>query len=88
MPATVLWKTQYSEIDSTVKGQEEFGAVELRELGLERSPGGGNGNPLQYSCLENSMAGYHLWGHKELYVTEQLSLSPLISNVMTVSGEQ
>ena len=24
--------------------------------GLERSPGGGNGNPLQYSCLENSMA--------------------------------
>ena len=22
--------------------------------GLERSPGGGNGNPLQYSCLENS----------------------------------
>ena len=22
---------------------------------LERSPGGGNGNPLQYSCLENSM---------------------------------
>ena len=23
--------------------------------GLGRSPGGGNGNPLQYSCLENSM---------------------------------
>ena len=23
--------------------------------GLERSPGGGNGNPLQYSCLENRM---------------------------------
>ena len=22
---------------------------------LERSPGGGHGNPLQYSCLENSM---------------------------------
>ena len=21
--------------------------------GLERSPGGGHGNPLQYSCLEN-----------------------------------
>ena len=31
--------------------------------GLERSPGGGHGNPLQYSCLENchgqrSLAGY------------------------------
>ena len=23
--------------------------------GLEKSPGGGNGNPLQYSCLENAM---------------------------------
>ena len=23
--------------------------------GLERSPGEGNGNPLQYSCLENPM---------------------------------
>ena len=23
--------------------------------GLGRSPGDGNGNPLQYSCLENSM---------------------------------
>ena len=25
-------------------------------LGWEDSPGGGYGNPLQYSCLENSMA--------------------------------
>ena len=24
-------------------------------LGLGGSPGGGNGNPLQYSCLENPM---------------------------------
>ena len=23
--------------------------------GLERSPGGGHGNPLQYSCLKNPM---------------------------------
>ena len=25
--------------------------------GLERSPGEGNSNPLQYSCLENPMDG-------------------------------
>ena len=25
--------------------------------GLERSSGAGNGNPLQYSCLENPMDG-------------------------------
>ena len=37
--------------------------------GLGRSPGGGHGNPLQYSCLENphgqgSLAGYSPWAHK------------------------
>ena len=34
---------------------------EARDVGLipelGRSPGGGNGNPLQYSCLENPMDG-------------------------------
>ena len=38
--------------------------------GLGRSPGEGNGNPLQYSCLENpygqrSLVGYRPWGYKE-----------------------
>ena len=34
--------------------------------GLERSPGEGNGNPHQYSCLENSMKrGYSPWDCKE-----------------------
>ena len=46
--------------------------------GLGRSPGGGHGNPLQYSCLENphgqrSLAGCSLWVRKELDKTEQLS---------------
>ena len=43
--------------------------------GLGRSPGGGNGNPLQYSCLENphgqrGLVGYSPWGLKESYMTE------------------
>ena len=43
--------------------------------GLGRSPGGGHGYPLQYSCLENShgqrsLAGSSPWGHKELGTTE------------------
>ena len=29
--------------------------------GLGRSPGMGNGNPLQYSCLENTMDGGGWW---------------------------
>ena len=30
--------------------------------GLERSPGEGSGNPLQYSCLENSKDRGAWWG--------------------------
>ena len=49
-----------------------------RDLGLipgpENSPGEGNGNPLQYSCLENpygerSLVGYSPQGHKESATT-------------------
>ena len=47
--------------------------------GLGGSPGGGLGNPLQYSCLENSMdRRYGPWGHKESNTTEQLTLSLFI----------
>ena len=46
--------------------------------GLGRSPGGGHGNPLQCSCLENphgqmSLVGYSPWGRKESDRTEQLT---------------
>jgi len=53
-------------------------AGNIRDAGLipesGRYPGEGNGNPLQYSCLENSMnrgawAGYSPWGHKESDMT-------------------
>ena len=45
---------------------------------LGRSPGGGHGKQLQYSCLENphgqrSLSGYSPWGHKQLDTTEGLS---------------
>ena len=40
--------------------------------GSRRSPGEGNGNPLRYSCLENSMN--RPWDHKESDSTEQLTL--------------
>ena len=32
-----------------------------------RSPGIGNGNPLQYSCLENSMDRGNWWGRRAGY---------------------
>ena len=55
------------------------GAADARVEGLipesGRSPGIGNGNPLQYSCLKISMdrgalAGYSPWGCRESDTTE------------------
>ena len=55
-------------------------AGDTRDLGSipgsGRSPRGGNGNPLQYSCMENYMdrgawgGGYSPWGRKESDTTE------------------
>ena len=56
--------------------ESAYNAVDLDSvLGLGRSPGGGHGNPLKYSCLENPhgqrrLAGYHPWGHKQSDMTE------------------
>ena len=54
----------------------------IPSLGLGRSSGEGNGNPLQYSCLENSMdrgalVGYSPWGLKESDTTERLNWNEL-----------
>jgi len=51
--------------------------------GLGRSPGGGHGNPLHYSCLENPhgqrcLAGYSPWCRKESDTTEQLRTTTTI----------
>ena len=53
-------------------------AGDMRDAGLisgsGRCPGGGLGNPLQYSCLENPMDTGAWWatvcGHKESDTTE------------------
>ena len=51
--------------------------------GSGRSLEGVNGNPVQYSCLENphgqrSLAGYSPWGSKESDMTELLSMNTSI----------
>ena len=67
---------------------KEF-ACNAGDLGLipgsGRSSGGGNGYPLQYSCLDRgflhgqrSLVGNSLWGPKELDTTEQLTLLLII----------
>ena len=51
--------------------------------GSRLSPGGGHGNPLQYSCLENphgqrSLVGFSPWGRKDLDTTERLSTAQFL----------
>ena len=53
--------------------------TQVQSLGQEDPPGEGNGNPLQYSYLENpmhewrSLVGYSPWGRKESDMTEQVN---------------
>ena len=42
-----------SEVKASARNAGDPGSIP----GLGRSPGEGNGNPLQYSCLENPMEG-------------------------------
>ena len=59
-----------SVVKNTSANSEDARDMSLA-LGLGRIPGGGNGKPPQYSCLENSMdqrslVGYSPWGHKRV----------------------
>ena len=59
--------------------------------GLGLSPGEGNGNPLQYSCLGNpidrgSLVSFSPWGCKEV-VESFLHTFPQISHLLTGKGE-
>ena len=44
-----------SLVVQTVKNLPAPGETRVRSLGQEDPPGGEHGNPLQYSCLEDSM---------------------------------
>ena len=46
-----------SLVAQKVKHLSAMWETRVQSLGREDPPGGGNGNPLQYSCRENSMDG-------------------------------
>ena len=62
----------------SISKESAYNEGELGSIpGLGRLPGGGHGNPLQSSCLENPhgqrrLAGYSPWSHKELDTAEWL----------------
>ena len=59
--------------------------------GTERSPGGGRGNPLQYSCLENAMDRGAWWSivhgvtKSLIYLSDSLSLSLIFECLFKIS---
>ena len=61
----VVITTSYSDGKASAYNAGDLGSIP----GSGRSPGEGNGNPLQYSCLEKShglrsLVGYSSWGHR------------------------
>ena len=71
----MIWEEWPSLVTQTVKNLPANAGDPGSIPGSGKSPGEGNGYPLQYSCLENSMNGGAWWttkSCKELDVTEQL----------------
>ena len=50
-----------SLVAQMVKNLPSMQEIRIRSLDQKGSPGEGNGYPLQYSCLENSMDRGALW---------------------------
>ena len=72
-PWCVSKESSHSEGKASAYNAGDLGSIP----GSGRSPGEGNGNPLQYSCLENPMdggtwLGYSPLGRKESDMTERL----------------
>ena len=69
-----LWSSMSSQMAQLINNLPA-NAGDTKDPWVGRYPRGGNGNPLQYSWLENSLdrvpwLGYSPWGLKELDMTE------------------
>ena len=75
--STPAWEIPWMEelVRYSPWGSEESDTTERLQFHFSLScTGEGNGNPLQYSCLENprdrSLVGCRLWGRTELETTD------------------
>ena len=75
--STIAWKIPWTEEPGRLQsmGSLESDTTERLHFHFSLSCiGEGNGNPLQYSCLENprdgSLVGCCLWGHTESDTTD------------------
>ena len=70
---------------------QESQETQAQSVGWWRSPGWGNGNPLQYSCLEKlhgqrSLEGYSPWGHRvgHDWATEHTACQRLKGDILSL----
>ena len=56
--------------------------------GLGRSPGGGHGNPLQYSCLENPIDRGSWWATVHRVAKSQTQLKQLSTHAQTYGNSE
>ena len=74
--STLAWKTPWVEEPGRLQwGHEESDTTERLDFHFSLScTEEGNGNPVQYSCLENprdrSLVDHHLWGRTESDTTD------------------
>ena len=94
--------TQVSDVDRVTRGVSAWALVvlvvknppasagDIRDAsvipGSGRSPGGGHGNPLQYSCLENPMDRGAWWTTVHEAVKSQTQLKGLSMDTFGLGG--
>ena len=72
-----------SEVKASACNSGDMGSIP----GLERSPGEGNGNLLQYSCLEKLMDGGAWWATVHGVAKSRTRLSDLTHSLSDITKE-
>ena len=73
-----------SELKASTCNAGDLGSIP----GSGRPPGEGNGNPLQYSCLENPMDGGDWWATVHGVTKSRTRLSDLTDFLVPVNGNR
>ena len=68
---------------ATVRGVAQS-RTQLKRLSMRACLGEGNGNPLQYSCLENSMDGGAWWATVRGVTKSQIRLSDFTHSLQQI----
>ena len=85
----ILWASQVALVvknpPANAEDKRDTGSIP----GLGRSPGGGHGNPLQYSCLENPIDRGAWWAIVHIHRVAELDMTEVTYHVhMDLLGNQ